>query len=80
MASIMNDIEADRVGRLGGSRERGDGNFYTAAQGTPPGSMAAKVKRPKTAAEAAKAVMRDPKAFLSAKTAAASALTQKVKR
>lgn len=30
LASLLNRIETDRVAGLGGSRENGDGDFYTA--------------------------------------------------
>lgn len=70
LATLMNEIETERVERMGGSRARGDGHFYTAV----------KSEKKKDAATAAQKVMRDPKAGLSAKSAAASALTQRRRR
>lgn len=69
MAQLYNDIETERVQRLGGSRAHGNGDFYTAK----PGNWGEK----RNAASAAAKVLRDPKASKSAKAAAASALTQK---
>jgi hypothetical protein len=32
LAELLNEIETERVARLNGNRERGDGDFYTAVK------------------------------------------------